>query len=58
VRGGIWNVIINLKDITDEAFNTEKKASCAKLLEDAKALAERATAYGDAALEKMLAKKN
>jgi glutamate formiminotransferase/formiminotetrahydrofolate cyclodeaminase len=58
VRGGIWNVIINLKDITDEAFNADMKASCAKLLEDARTLVDRATAYGDAALEKMLAKKN
>ena len=57
VRGGIWNVIINLKDITDEAFNKDMKARCAKLLDDARTLLEMATAYGDGKLEDMLAKK-
>ena len=55
VRGGIWNVIINLKDITDEAFKGEMKAGCAQLLEQARALGESAAAYGDGALEQMLA---
>jgi glutamate formiminotransferase/formiminotetrahydrofolate cyclodeaminase len=58
VRGGIWNVLINLKDITDEAFNQDLKFRCAKLLDEAKALLEEGTAYGDQALERMLAKKN
>jgi glutamate formiminotransferase/formiminotetrahydrofolate cyclodeaminase len=57
VRGGIWNVIINLKDITDETFNSEMKSSCTKLLEDARALLEDATAFGDQTLARMLVKK-
>lgn len=58
VRGGIWNVLINLKDITDEAFNQDLKARCAKLLDEAKTLLDEGCTYGDQALEKMLAKKN
>ena len=58
VRGGIWNVLINLKDITDEAFNQDLKARCAKLLSEAKSLLEEGTAYGDQVLERMLVKKN
>ena len=58
VRGGLWNVIINLKDITDEAFTREMKTACDRLLLEAKALLEEATAFGDQALERMLAKKN
>ncbi len=57
VRGGIWNVLINLKDITDEAFNADMKTRCAELLERAEALVKRATAYGDEKLEAMLARK-
>ena len=57
VRGGIWNVLINLKDITDEAFNHEMKTRCAELLAEAKALLETAVAFGDQALERMLVKK-
>ena len=57
VRGGIWNVIINLKDITDEAFNQDMKTRCAALLAEAKALLDEATGFGDQALERMLAKK-
>jgi glutamate formiminotransferase/formiminotetrahydrofolate cyclodeaminase len=53
LRGGIWNVMINLKDITDGAFRAEMQANCAELLARARALAESATAYGDAALEKL-----
>ena len=57
VRGGIWNVLINLKDITDGAYNDEMKAKCAQLLADARALLEEAMARGDQALERMLAGK-
>ena len=57
VRGGIWNVLINLKDITDAAYVSEKKAQCADLLAKAQALLARATAHGDAQLEAMLAKR-
>ena len=56
VRGGIWNVLINLKDITDPAFNADLQARCAKLLADARALLEGALAYGDGKLAAMLEK--
>jgi glutamate formiminotransferase/formiminotetrahydrofolate cyclodeaminase len=57
VRGGIWNVLINLKDITDPAYVTKMKADCADLLAKAKTLLDRAAAHGDKTLEAMLAKK-
>ncbi len=31
VKGGVYNVLINLKDITDAAFVTEMKSTCAAL---------------------------
>jgi glutamate formiminotransferase/formiminotetrahydrofolate cyclodeaminase len=57
VRGGIWNVLINLKDINDAAYVARMKTDCADLLARAKALLDRAAAPGDAQLEAMLAKK-
>jgi glutamate formiminotransferase/formiminotetrahydrofolate cyclodeaminase len=57
VRGGIWNVLINLKDITDPAYVAKMKADCADLLAKAKTLLDRAAIYGDARLEEMLGKK-
>jgi glutamate formiminotransferase/formiminotetrahydrofolate cyclodeaminase len=54
VRGGIWNVLINLKDITDGAYNAEMKDCCAALLAEAEELLARATAHGDARLRAML----
>jgi glutamate formiminotransferase/formiminotetrahydrofolate cyclodeaminase len=54
VRGGIWNVLINLKDITDAAFAAELEPACAKLLDQADALLARATSDGNARLEAML----
>jgi len=56
VRGGIWNVLINLKDINDAAYNAEMKAQCEKLLVDAIGLMDRAIGEGDKKLEAMLAK--
>lgn len=50
VRGGLWNVLINLKDIRDEAFTTEMRARCAQLLADAQAALNEVTAPGDEAL--------
>jgi len=32
VRGGIWNVVINLKDITDAAYVTDMQGQCSGLL--------------------------
>ncbi len=54
VRGGIWNVLINLKDIADAGYVAEIRPACAKLLEDAGALLARATGEGDARIERML----
>ena len=56
VRGGIWNVLINLKDITDAAYVADLRPACAKLLGQADALLLRATADGSARLEAMLRK--
>jgi glutamate formiminotransferase/formiminotetrahydrofolate cyclodeaminase len=58
VRGGIWNVLINLKDITDAAFNAEMRQRCAGLLADARALLDETLAYGDGRLAAMLDKKS
>ena len=35
VLGGIYNVLINLKDIKDEAFNSDMRNTCTKLKKDA-----------------------
>jgi len=58
LRGGIWNVLINLKDITDVAFTTEMETRCAQLLAEARTLLEGAMAYGDGKLASMLDKKS
>ncbi|OFZ19977.1 MAG: glutamate formimidoyltransferase [Bdellovibrionales bacterium GWB1_55_8] len=47
VRGGIWNVMVNLKDITDEAYVAEMKRRCEELLASAKRLQEEASAAID-----------
>jgi glutamate formiminotransferase/formiminotetrahydrofolate cyclodeaminase len=56
VRGGLWNVIINLKDITDKSFNQNMRIRCLELLNEAKSVLDEATGYGDEALERMLSK--
>jgi glutamate formiminotransferase / formiminotetrahydrofolate cyclodeaminase len=40
VRGGLWNVLINLKDISDAAYVTKMRAACTTLLAEARAIAE------------------
>ena len=55
VRGGLWNVLINLKDITDPAYVAEMRGRCRGLLEEAQALLDRGCAAGDGLLEGMLA---
>jgi len=35
VLGGIYNVLINLKDIKDEKFNSDMRKSCTELKEKA-----------------------
>jgi glutamate formiminotransferase/formiminotetrahydrofolate cyclodeaminase len=47
VRGGIWNVIINLKDITDKAFVQEMQKECRQLLKKAEEVLERGSRYTD-----------
>jgi glutamate formiminotransferase/formiminotetrahydrofolate cyclodeaminase len=50
LRGGIWNVLINLKDITDPAFSADLRDRCARLLAEAQALLDGALACGEARL--------
>jgi glutamate formiminotransferase/formiminotetrahydrofolate cyclodeaminase len=57
LRGGIWNVLINLKDITDPAFTEDMQGRCAQLLADARTLLDGAMTYGDGKLAGMLEKK-
>ena len=57
VRGGLWNVLINLKDITDAEYVSEKKRACEKLLADAKALADETGQYIDGRMFAMIEKK-
>jgi glutamate formiminotransferase/formiminotetrahydrofolate cyclodeaminase len=47
VRGGIWNVVINLKDITDPGYVTDMQAQCADLLEKSTAKLGEITAFVD-----------
>ncbi len=54
VRGGIWNVLINLKGLTDAAYVAEMRPACSKLLVEADALLASATGDGNARLEAMM----
>jgi glutamate formiminotransferase / formiminotetrahydrofolate cyclodeaminase len=54
VRGAIWNVLINLKDITDPAFVREMREKCGSLLEDAHALLTQVTQRVDKRLVEMI----
>ncbi|GLH66911.1 glutamate formimidoyltransferase [Geothrix edaphica] len=47
VRGGIWNVVINLKDITDAAYVADMQAECASLLAQAGAALKEVTDHVD-----------
>jgi len=47
VRGGIWNVVINLKDITDATYVADMQAQCADLLAKASEKLSEVTAYID-----------
>jgi len=57
VRGGVWNVMINLKDITDPSFVAETRAKCDALLKDAGALLEQVTTHVDARLAELIENK-
>jgi glutamate formiminotransferase/formiminotetrahydrofolate cyclodeaminase len=54
VRGGIWNVVINLKDITDKPYIAEMQQRCTSLLTQAKALAEESALATDKRLGEFL----
>jgi glutamate formiminotransferase/formiminotetrahydrofolate cyclodeaminase len=54
VRGGIWNVLINLKDITDRAFVGEMRGKCDALLKDAGQLLDQVVVHVDARLAELL----
>jgi len=57
VRGGLWNVLINLKDVADPAYVAEKRAACVGLLAQARALADEAAAAVDERLVAMIEKR-
>lgn len=54
VRGGIWNVLINLKDIVDPDYVEAMKAECAQLLTQARGLLEKSVAAGDERMGSLL----
>jgi len=54
VRGGLWNVLINLKDIDDAAFVASSRKRCEALLKEAEALMTRIASEGDARLAAMI----
>lgn len=54
VRGGLWNVMINLKDIKDAAFVADMRLRCAALLAEAQALMAKVGTEGDARLDAMI----
>jgi len=54
VRGGLWNVMINLKDIKDGDFIDEMRVRCAKILAEAQALMTKVGEEGDARLQAMI----
>jgi glutamate formiminotransferase/formiminotetrahydrofolate cyclodeaminase len=41
LKGGIYNVLINLKDIEDKQFSSQMRQKCIKLKEDAQTVLER-----------------
>ena len=47
VRGGIWNVVINLKDITDAGYVADMQSQCADLLAQATGKLAEVTAFID-----------
>jgi glutamate formiminotransferase/formiminotetrahydrofolate cyclodeaminase len=57
VRGGLWNVLINLKDVQDPAYVAEKRAACVALLAEARALADEAAGTVDERLSAMIEKR-
>jgi glutamate formiminotransferase/formiminotetrahydrofolate cyclodeaminase len=54
VRGGLWNVMINLKDIKDAAFVDDMRSRCQTLQNEAQGLMTRVGEEGDARLAAMV----
>lgn len=57
VRGGIWNVLINLKSIKDAAYVADMREKCAALLHDARHLLHKNESHVDGILDPSLAPK-
>ena len=57
VRGALWNVVINLKDLQDPPYVVEMQQKSAELLARARTLAEESGAAVDAKLAEMIARK-
>ena len=54
VQGAVWNVLINLKDITDQAFVREMRGHCETLLREARQLLDQVTAHVDKRLAELM----
>ncbi len=54
VRGAIWNVLINLKDITDPVFVCEMREQCETLLREARQLRDQVAAHVDKRLAELI----
>jgi glutamate formiminotransferase/formiminotetrahydrofolate cyclodeaminase len=57
VRGALWNVVINLKDLSDPPYVEAMQQKSAALLAKARALTDECGAAVDAKLQEMIAKK-
>lgn len=57
VRGALWNVVINLKDLADPPYVAEMQKKSAELLARSRALAEESGGAVDAKLKEMIEKK-
>lgn len=58
VRGGIWNVVINLKDVKDTSYVREMQSKCDKLLAEALVLSNEIIASVDRRLAEMIEKRH
>ena len=56
VRGGIWNVLINRKDIHDPAYVDAMQSRCGRIADEAKALLARGCEEGEGRLARLLAR--
>ncbi len=54
VRGGTWNVLINLKDVKDASFVNDMRNKCADLLKQAETLLHANATYVDKKLAEMI----